>query len=101
MCSIASLNWFSCVVSAISQRTFISFSKFCKQLNRTHSIDVNPSVKTSVLSETDESFKLPLSCFLLDSILSSELLFKSLFAFEKICYILTHNEFDNNITILL
>ena len=101
VCSIVPLNWFSCVVSAISQRIFISFSKFCKQLNRTHSTDFNPSVKTSVFSETDETFKLPLSCFLLDSTLSSELLLKSLFAFEKICYILTHNEFNNNITILL
>ena len=66
---VVPLIWFSCVVCTIFLRIFTSFSKFCKQLNRmlTHSGDFNPSVKTTVFAETDESFKLPSGSFLLDS----------------------------------
>ena len=89
--SYRSVSWvvplicFSCVACAISQRIFVSFAKFCKQLNKmlTHSWGFNPSAKTSVFSETDESFKLPSRCFLLDSLLSSELLLKSLLLLLK------------------
>ena len=82
------LIWFSCVVCVMSLRIFISFSKFCKQLNRmlTHSGDFNPSTKTSVFSETDESFKLPWYCFLLDSPRSSELLLKFLFLIIRLIF---------------
>ena len=83
--SVVPLIWFSCAVCAISQRIFIYFSKFWKQLNRmlTSSGDFNPSAKTSVFSETDESFKLPSRCFLLDSRLSSEFCLNLSFGFWK------------------
>ena len=79
------LIWFSCrCLCYISLRIFIYFSKFCKLLNRmlTYSGDFNLSVRTSVLSETDVSFKLS-RCFLLDSPPSSELLLKSQFLHLK------------------
>ena len=83
--SVVPLIWFSCAVCAISQRIFIYFSKFWKQLNRmlTSSGDFNPSAKTSVFSETDESFKLLWRCFLLDSPLSSEFCLNLSFGFWK------------------
>ena len=83
--SVVPLIWFSCAVCAISQRIFIYFSKFWKQLNRmlTSSGDFNPSAKTSVFSETDESCKLPSRCFLLDSRLSSEFCLNLSFCFWK------------------
>ena len=45
----------------------------------THSEDFNPSTKTSVLSETDESFKLLSRCFWPDLPPSSDLLLQSHF----------------------
>ena len=83
--SVVPLIWFSCVVCAISLRIFISFSKFWKQLNRmlANSGDFNPSAKTSVFSETDESFKLLSRCFLLDSPLSSQFRLNLSFGFWK------------------
>ena len=82
---VVPLIWFCCVVCAISLRIFIYFSKLSKQLNRmlTHSGDFNPSGKTSVLSDTDESFKLPSRCFLFDSPPPSELLLRSRFLLLK------------------
>ena len=82
---VVPLIWFFYVVCAVFLRVITSLSKFWKQLNRmlTDSEDFNPSAKTSVLSETDQYFKLPSRYFLLDSPPSSDFYLDLAFWFWK------------------